>query len=130
MRTWLYQTLKNDPGLIELFGNRFYQGESMMSANIAKPFLVYTIGNATDALLSEEMNTPERQFFQIYIHDEGADYTKIDEGVRRVKNLLRHQQSAEAGIIDIVYLETSRDLDDVTMNTILRYIRFQAIKEK
>ena len=130
MRTWLHQTLKNDLPLIELFGDRFFQGESMRSSVVVKPFLVYTIGNATDVLLSEEPDTPERQFFQIYIHDEGADYTRIDEGVKRVKKLLRHQQNAEAGIIDIIYLETSRDLDDVTMNTILRYIRFQAIKER
>lgn len=130
MRTWLYETLSNDPGLIHLFGDRFFQGESMLTSVVVKPFLVYTIGNATDVLLSEEMDTPERQFFQVYIHDEGGDYTRIDNGVRLVKNLLRHQQNADAGVMDIIYLETSRDLDDQTMQTIMRYIRFQAIKER
>ena len=130
MRTWLFQTLSNDLDLQELFGDRFYQGESMLSSVVQKPFLVYTIGNATDVLLSEDMNSPERQFFQIYIHDDGGDYTRIDQGIKLVKDKLRHQQAAEAGIIDIIYLETSRDLDDTTLNTLFRYIRFQAIKEK
>lgn len=130
MRTWLFQTLSNDLDLQEIFGDRMFQGESMPSSVVTKPFLTYTIGNATDVLLSEDDDTPERQFFQIYVHDEGGDYTRIDDAVALLKRKLRHRQSAEAGIIDIIYLETSRDLDDMTMNTILRYIRFQAIKEK
>ena len=130
MRTWLYQTLSNDFTLQADLDNRFYQGESMDSSTVEKPFLVYTIGNATDEELSEEPEGPERQFFQIYIHDEGADYTRIDRIVARVKTLLRNQSDKASGIINVIYLETSRDLDDSTMNTILRYIRFVAIKEK
>lgn len=130
MRTWLNNTLKNDTQLTTMLTGGVHQGESMTSANVVKPFLVYTIGNATDEQLSEEPEGPERQFFQIYIHDEGADYQQIDDIIARVKTLLRNARDPESGIITVIYLETSRDLDDGTMGTILRYIRFVAIKEK
>lgn len=130
MRTWLKQKLSTDPELIDWLKGGFHQGESMDSANVEKPFLVYTIGNATDEQLSEEPEGPERQFFQIYIHDEGADYELIDQIVARVKTLLRNAGDKDSGILTTIYLETSRDLDDETMGTILRYIRFVSIKEK
>lgn len=130
MREWLYQTLSTDVDLQAFLADRMFQGESMRTSQVEEPFLVYTIGNATDEQLSEEPNSPERQFFQIYIHDRGGDYTRIDDIVKLVKAKLRGRSDQTAGIITIIYLETSRDLDDSTLGTILRYIRFVAIKEK
>lgn len=129
MRTWLYQKLVNDPTLEGIFGARMYQGESMTTSVIEKPFLVYTIGNATNELLSEDDDQPQRQFFQIYIHDEPADYTRIDDAIDAVKKLLVNSTD-NGDVINVLYLETSRDLDDETMGTIMRYIRFQAIKRR
>lgn len=130
MREWLAATLSTDPDLVAVLDDRMYQGESLDSSQVTPPFLVYTIGNATDERLSEEPDSPVRQFFQIYIHDRGGDYTQIDNIVGLVKARLKNQSDKDAGIITVVYLETSRDLDDQTMGTILRYIRFVAIKEK
>ena len=89
---------------------------------------VYTLGNKTDELLSEE-DTVARQFFTLFIHDEPFDFTRIDTIVSRVKALLSQQQVKDSKIIIVRHLETSRDLDDSTLGTILRYVRFQAIME-
>lgn len=128
----LLQDLLSEPSIQVLAptGIGVHQGESVLASTIPKPFLVYTVGNATNENLSEEDSTPERQFFQVYVHDKPADYTRIDQIVIAVKAKLKNVQSAEYGIITIRYLETSRDLDDNTLGTIMRYIRFQAIKER
>jgi len=130
MRVWLYSRLTGSSALAAYVNGRIIQGESAEQANILEPFIVYTIGNATDEELSEEPEGPQRQFFQIYIHDRGGDYSRIDNIVAIIKTLLRNQSDKASGIINVIYLETSRDLDDSTMGTILRYIRFVAIKEK
>ena len=130
MRAWLHQRLEQLAAeIVEGAPSNVFQNESMLTAVQDKPFWVYSIGNSTSELLSEDMD-PGRQFFQIYVHDEGADYSRIDDHVAIIKDGLRNQQSREAGIINIIYLETSRDLDDQSMGTLMRYIRFQAIVER
>jgi len=134
MRTWLYQTLINAPTLQAVLeatdlSERVFQGESLDTNQIIKPFLVYTIGNSTSEHLSD-YHTANRQFFTIFVHDQPADYTKIDDVVKVVKTLLVGAGDKASHMMIIRHLETSRDLDDQTMNTILRYIRFQAIMEE
>lgn len=130
MRAWLHQRLSTSSSLVTYLSTRFYQGESLTTTPSVKPFLVYTMGNSTDELLSDEPGGPERQFFQIYVHDEGGDYSRIDDIIWEVRQLLEGASSKDDGILTIIHLETSRDLDDSTMNTILRYIRFQAVRSR
>lgn len=136
MRTWLYSRLSTDPALASAIGvglaqlpDRVIQGENMDTRLIPRPYLVYTLGNKTDELLSEE-DTVARQFFTIFIHDDPSDYMRIDELVNIVKARLRLQQSSSGKVIHVQHLETSRDLDDSTLGTILRYVRFQAMMEE
>ena len=131
IRQWLYDTLLNDPNLSAVVGDRIFQGESMTSAQITKPYLVYRLGNDTDENFGGEGRTdpqPHRTFFQVYIHDEPGDYDVIDNAVRLIKNAFRAVGgSPEDGIMAVRYLETSRDMDDADLATILRYCRFQFI---
>lgn len=130
MRAWLHQQLTDIAATITEGGpSNIYQNESMLTAVEVKPFWVYSIGNMTSELLSEDMD-PGRQFFQIYVHDEGADYSRIDDHVEIIKAGLRNKNDKDARIINVIFLETSRDLDDQSMGTLMRYIRFQAIVER
>jgi hypothetical protein len=128
MREWLYQQML----LVQpsVFGERVYEGESLTTTPRVKPFMTYNIGNSTDEQLSDEPRGPERQFFQIYIHDEGGDYTQIDDAVLALRQQLEGASDPNSGIVHVYYLETSRDLDDSTMGTILRYVRFQAVRTR
>lgn len=130
MRRWLLERLVTDPSIAAMVSDRIFQGESATTNLIEKPFIFYTIGNATDEQLSEEGDRPYRQFFQIYIHDAPADYTKIDSVVKLVKDRLQNARSTEYNVMTVNHLETSRDLDDDTMGTIFRYCRFQAIMRR
>lgn len=131
-REWLYAKL-TDPSATELralVGNRVFAKKSMKSSVEAHPYLVYKLGNDTSEGLSEG-RSPHRQFFMIYVHDyrdeENGDYTRVDAVIEELKTLLNEACAPEADLIYINYLETSQDLDDETLNTVFKYIRFQAI---
>lgn len=128
MRVWLYDTLIAAPTVEELVEDRVFPRESFDSSVVKKPFLVYGLGNDTNEHLSDEDDhEAHRQFFQIWIHDEGGDYSVIDDGVQAVKDLMKGASSKEFSITTVRWLETSQEFSDQTMNTIFRYIRFQAI---
>jgi len=86
------------------------------------------MGNDTDMRLAEYDVAPHTQFFQVYVHDEPADYDRIDDMVKLVIAAFKYVESSAVNrIITTRYLETSRDLDDAILNTIFRYIRFQFV---
>lgn len=131
MRNFLAEHLKADTLVTDFVDDRTYQGGSMNSTVPPQgkaPFLVYTIGNTSDEDLSEDPG-PYRQFFIIYVHDKGEDYDQIDQIILALKRSLVNQKNLEYGVMTIRYLETSQDLDDQTMGTIMRYVRFQAIMQ-
>lgn len=128
MRQFVYETLSGNAPIQAVVADRVFQGESMLVAEMAHPFLVYRIGNETNELFSEDTLRPHRVFFQVYIHDRGGDYMRIDDLVKLVIDALVGGPYPAYKILRVNYLETSRDLDDAEMGTILRYVRFQAVR--
>lgn len=126
-RTWVYQTLLNDTRLAELVGDRIFQGESMDGAPATKPFVIYRFGNSSP---DNGYRLAERQYFTIYMHDEGqpGTYDLIDKIRTEVMRIFEEAPAApEYKIVEARYLETSSDQDDREMGTVLRYSRFQLI---
>jgi len=103
------------------------QGESLLEAPSRPefPVAVYRLGNESPENIGAEI-TPHRKYFQVYIHDAPADYTRIDTLVDQVQAAFRLTGSV-GNIVEVIYLETSRDLDDAFFGSIMRYVRFQAI---
>jgi hypothetical protein len=127
-RTWLINVLGASAPLLDFIPfERMLQGESVLSADITKPFLVYRFGNKTSEDLAEDMPDVARQFLSIYLHDAPADYSRIDEMEMAVIHGLNLASSEEESVVTTRYLETSRDLDDQALGTIYRYVRFQLI---
>lgn len=127
LRQFTYETLKNYPPLQYLVNDRVYQGESLKTATQSTPFIVYRMGNDTTEDLAEQDAYPRRQFFLVYAHDAPADYSRVDDILRLSKQAFREVRVGVEGILQIRFLETSRDLDDPVMGTIMRYMRFQYI---
>lgn len=124
-RTFVYSMLTTHAPLTALVGNRVYQQNSLLSAQTTKPYLVYTFGNNTDEGMGDpDSFRPGRQFGQVYIHDEPGDYSRIDDIVVALKNAFLATPPS-GNVCGIQYLETSRDLDDSTLESIMRYVRFQ-----
>lgn len=135
VRTWLYQTLTNPDHteLQELINQRVFPKKSMKSSVEEHPFLVYKLGNDTSERLSET-SFAERQYLQVFVHDykdsEAGDYTRIDQIITELKLILNGAVSPADHILNVSFLETSQDLDDDTLDTVFRYIRFQSVLGK
>lgn len=134
-RTWVYSRLTQTPALSALIGDdnpRVYAKKSMTSGVEVHPYIVYKMGNSTAVGLSER-DDAEVQFVQIWIHDYKdevvADYARIDEVITEVKRALQVDPT-ESGLWQAQFLETSQDLDDDTLNTVFRYLRYQVIKRE
>src|SRR6478752_7422124 len=87
MRAWLYDQLTSSTALQARFGgvdgikSRVIPRYSKDDINTKKPFLMYGLGNATSFELSDSTSNDsdaERQFFQVWIHDEGGSFENID----------------------------------------------------
>jgi len=111
--------------------NSVYAKKAMTSSVEVHPYLVYKMGNDTSEEFSEEREV-SRQFFQVWVHDyfdgNTADYDKIDTIITTLKNVFKNAGGVP-GVWTTRYLETSQDLDDDTLNTVFRYLRFQLIRE-
>jgi hypothetical protein len=128
MRQFIIDALKDSLAITGVVGTRIYQGESLVSSELTRPFLIYRVGNETTEAVSEDLPTPHRVYFQVYIHDGPSDYTRIDSLCNEVRKALVGGPFPDYKILRVDYMETSRDLNDDTMRTIFRYIRFQAIR--
>ena len=135
VRTWLYGKLASSP-VADMIGGvnnpRVFAKKTMTSSNEEHPFVVYKLGYSANEDISEEMprgETINRQFAQVWVHDysdtETGDYMRIDNVVKAIIQALHGQSSAADGVIFCRYVETSQDLNDETLNTVFKYIRFQ-----
>lgn len=140
VRTWLYGQLTSYEALTALIGGdnpRVYAKKAMTSSNEAHPFIVYKLGFAANEMLAEELpdnQIVQRQFAQVWVHDysdtQTGDYTLIDQVLREVRAALYQGSSAADGVILCQYLETSQDLNDETLNTVMKYARFEIKTEE
>jgi hypothetical protein len=144
MRAWLFDKLATDPALTQLLGGveeaatRIVPRQSRKTLPPAlegkRPFLVFGLGNSTAEQLMDSTDPravdAERQFFQVWIHDEGGSFVRIDQMVPLVKKALVGGHDSVSNLMTVIYLETSQEFNNETYGTIFRYIRFQAILAK
>lgn len=138
MRTWLNQRILADGPLVallelkpsEVAEDRVFSAGSLTSVSTPKPFIVHLMGNSTDAGLAEEDADAQRQFWQIWVHDEPADYTRIDAIHERLKIIFKNAADPASWVQTTFHLERSRDFDDQVLGTIFKYARFQSILTK
>lgn len=127
VRTWVYSRLVER---VTRVNARVFAKKSMTSSKEAHPFIVYKLGYNASEELAEDADV-NRQFIQIFVHDysdgENGDYVLIDEVIRDVKAAFSLANSPGDGVIAVRYLETSQDMNDETLNTVMKYVRFQII---
>lgn len=139
MRAWLYDRLTTSTDIattmnmtVAQLADQVFPREARTNINGPKPFLVYGLGNETNERLADDdqEHIAERQFFQVWIHDEGTSYLRIDETIKALKLRLVGAKSPADNLTTIHWLETSQEFSNETYNTIFRYVRFQAIISK
>lgn len=141
MRAWLYDTLTTNDQLqtdlgVEDITPRVVPRRSKTTVdinNLPRPFLVFGLGNSTrEGLTDSTANDSEDrdalgQFFEVWVHDEGGSYARIDEIVKHVIAILHGASSPVDKVLTVSHLETSGEFNNETYDTNFRYIRFQAM---
>lgn len=128
VRTWVHTRLSTNGPLTAVIGGRVWQQGGVLTAQTQKPYLVHHFGNNTDeGMYDEDDRKPNRQFLQIFVHGEQGDYGPVDDIIPLVKAALMDLAGKPADLNQVVYLETSQDLQDDLLQTYFRYIRFQLI---
>lgn len=130
LRTFITDVLKTDTALQAVFAGRILSAQSLMTAQNTKPYIVTKMMNDLDEGFDDPdvVARPHRQFFMIYLHNERPSYVDLDDWCVLVKNALRLRPSSSKDRITwITFIEQSADFDDVTLDTVFRYLRFQAV---
>lgn len=130
LRTFITEVLRTDTALQEVFASRVLAGQSIMTAQTPKPYIVVKLMNGIDEGFDDPdvVSRPHRQFFMIYLHNQRPSYVDLDDWCGLVKNAFRLRPTSSADRITwITFLEQSADFDDVTLDTVFRYLRFQAV---
>lgn len=128
-RKFVYDLL-NQPGLQSFVQDRVFQQGSLLTAQTLKPFLVYSMGNNTDEEMSDPDNfSPCRQFFTVWVHDDEGSYDLIDDIVNEIKRTFLTAPTS-GSVCGVQYLETSADHDDPTLQSVMRYVRFQLAQSR
>lgn len=133
-RSFVYKTMVGSPAILEYVDEvnpRIFAKKTMTSSVENTPYIVYKLGNETPELQTEEFEA-SGQYFQIWVHDfsdrDVADYTRIDEVIATLREIFWLKNSKEEEVWITNWVETSQDLDDDTLKTIFKYVRFQMIR--
>lgn len=143
MRKLFATVAKNTPPLQEKVAKRIYAAGSLgrgsglteIPANPKKPFIVF---REIDVLFENvaKDTSPDvcRRVFQVYIHDERAGYTRIDQilAVLRetVRGLTDQVSSTGARCIEATWNATSADTEDPTYDSHMKYATFTLVSSK
>lgn len=139
MRPWIYDQITTASELWIKLGltypeltARVIPRESKSTlTGMGRPFIVYGLGQTTNEALAEtNEHEARRQFFQIWVHDEGGSYTLIDDILEILKDIFQGKSAPAFNVSHVLWLENSQEFSNETYNTLFRYARFQAIISK
>lgn len=129
-REYVSRILTTDLDLSQIVdSSRIKMGQSLMTAQIVRPFIVVKMMNDPDLSWDDpDVDLrPHQQYFMVYVHDTRTSYVQIDQICDLVKNAFRlNPSSSDDKVVWTTYLERSGDFDDVTLDTVFRYMRFIA----
>ena len=129
LRDYVYQLLANDSVLNGLG----IDGNSLHTVNDTdtpqeRPYTTIRWGNTNPGLNASY--TMIFRDFQIWVHDVPGDYTKIDNILLRIRQLLTGVEGANAGAGFVSMVEWEGDSDDLSddaQGTITRYGEFHLV---
>lgn len=129
-RQFVVNTLAADSNLGQIITrDQIKSGMSVMTAQLQKPYIIVKMMNAPD-IGWDDPDVPARprsQYFMVYVHDARSSFVQIDTICELVKNAFRlNPSSPDDKVVWTTFLEQSSDFDDVSLDTVFRYMRFIA----
>jgi hypothetical protein len=124
LRELLYTALKDDAPFMALIPGGLTEFSAFTEAPKVKPFAVLKAEPTQHAIVTRGIGSTRP--FTLWVHDVPGDYLKIDSALDQAEMVLEgipHHGS----FLEIVRTDSSGDLADPEMGTILRYARFGVV---
>ena len=126
VRELIFEGITEDP-VLNTFGfdaDRVFTDHSVDTPQV-RPFIVLRWQNV--ALGLAQVN---QRILQVWVHDEPADYERIDETLKRLRTLLGSIEAVridggDAGLHTVLWEGDSDDLRDDEAGTITRWAQFR-----
>lgn len=143
-RVWVYDRMVDDAALMALVGTtvvddndtpldlgddittivpRVYQSTSLNATPHEKPFIMYRQTSDVQNFRGDDGDVIRQKGYMIFAHDVPGDYMRIDTVIDRLRALFGDVVDQAEGVVRSTWLETSDDLRDEDMGTILKYGR-------
>lgn len=124
-RTWVYQRMVNHAPLMLLVPGGIYQTTAVEHTPHFKPFIIYRSTSDVPFMRGDSRDQIRRSGYMLFAHDVPGDYLAIDAIIEELKVLFQDTNDQANGVIESLWLETSDDIRDDDMGTILRFGRVQ-----
>lgn len=126
-RVWLYSRMMADTPLITAVTSQIHQSTSLDAAPHLKPFIMYRQTSDVQRFRGDDGDMVRSSGYMIFAHDEPGDYMRIDTIIGHLKRLFQDITDQPNGIIRSNWIETSDDLRDDDMGTIIKFGRVQIL---
>ena len=126
-RTWFYSRMTADAPLALVVGTRIHQSTSIDVAPAVKPFLMYRQTSDVERFRGDDGDAVRAIGYLVFAHDRAGDYGRIDTIMDHLKRLFKDTHDQANGIIRSTWIETSDDLRDDDMGTIIQFGRVQIL---
>jgi len=126
-RSWLYQRMVASAPLVSLLPGGIHQTTSLNTAPHQKPFTMYRQTSDVSTLRGDGQERIRSNGYMIFVHDVPGDYLKIDEILEQMKLLFQDTVDQANGVAKSLWLETSEDVRDDDMGTIMKFARIQVV---
>ena len=115
----------NDSALVAMLPGGIHQTTAVEHTPAEKPYIIYRQTSDVQYFRGDGRDNNRRKGYMIFVHDVPGDYLAIDDIIERLKDLFQDVVDQANGVTESLWLETSEDLRDDDMGTILKFGRSQ-----
>lgn len=122
LRNYVFDLIADDPQMITLG----YTRDGTFTSNDEDTPQIRPLTIIQWGITNQGMDTERLRTLQVWLHDIPHDYTRVDAGLERVRELLTNQIGVNASasnkwLSQVIWESDSEDLIDDVQNTITRY---------
>lgn len=124
-RVWAYQRMNSDAPLAALTPGGIHASTKLEKTPHQKPFIMYRQTSDVSFMRGDDRDQCRRLGYMVFCHDVPGSYMQIDTLIDRLRFLFADVVDQPNSIIKSIYVETSDDLRDEDMGTIMKYARLE-----
>lgn len=124
-RTWTYQRMATDATLVALVPGGIHQTSAVEHTPVLKPYLIYRQTSDVPTMRGDGIEQHRTLGYMIFAHDVPGDYLLIDAIIERLKDLFMDVVDQANRVVKSLWIETSDDVRDDDMGTIMKFARIQ-----